>query len=280
VYVADATPLQDLPLVSVSKPYSLRAGYNSYVGQFYVPSGYTLIEIGYMVSPYFAQHDIESTTATRKPVSRFFSDTKEFIMSFPVKDSTGVTAYLIVEDSLGNLETYYSDHIGPSVATLYVNGIPQRSTSEVIFNGPTPTAHSYKIWVYDSNFSNIAGLMPSAATASTVIICNAQGEIRLARVWFKIGTTEYLEEISYERSKYAFTGAIPENNYYTASPIIGNIKGNLLLNAAPATTWTFAPGEFIVVFAGNGSNTATAAWWARTEIGIQLGSIVQYVPAA
>lgn len=167
----------------------------------------------------------------------------------------------------------------PTTNTIFINGIEIPDGKSIFYNQSpmtltTKTAGNY-VWVY-TDASLIPDAVPSGAQgASSMAILDANGNIRLARVWFKVSGVEYLEEISSYRDKYAFTGNVDENNYYTVSGTLGGLKGNILLNGGNASSWTLLEGETLIVFGGNGGLTNSMAWWFRTAPTADIGSLVQ-----
>ncbi|MFP4287588.1 MAG: hypothetical protein ACLFRI_07865, partial [Candidatus Izemoplasmataceae bacterium] len=103
-----ATPLVDEPIITLSNDLELRSGYKSFVGQFYLPSGYELVEYGMVRSD---DATVLSTLSNDQVfIGRtFIESTNEFLMSFS-GSFTSIRAYLIVEQD-GTLETYYSSQV-------------------------------------------------------------------------------------------------------------------------------------------------------------------------
>ena len=108
VYNTDGTP-SDEPFVTLSDDLGLRSGEskNSYLGQFYLPSGYEFVEVGVLSSGNTEFLDLSSASATRNSVETYNGTTDEFIISLDTASATSVRAYLICKDSLGDLVTVY-----------------------------------------------------------------------------------------------------------------------------------------------------------------------------
>lgn len=167
----------------------------------------------------------------------------------------------------------------PTANTIFINGIEIPTGKSIFYNQSpmtltTATAGNF-IWVY-TDPTLVPTTIPSGAQgSSSMAILDAEGNIRLARIWYKVSNVEYMEEISAFRDKYAFTGAIPENGYFTVQPTLGGLKGNILANGGTASTWTLLEGETLLLFGGNGGSITSMAWWFRTACTPSIDSLVQ-----
>lgn len=140
--VYDTSPASDVPFVSLSNDLSLRAGYRSYLGQYYLPDGYELIEFGVITSTNSATitHDSASTTAVRSESSN--ATTNEFLKSIP-KNHYAARGYLTVkETATGTISTVYSENnptftTAKSTETLTFEGVSKSSytTADISLNG-------------------------------------------------------------------------------------------------------------------------------------------------
>lgn len=125
--VYSASPEADSARVILSEDLVIREGYNSYLSQFYIPDGYTLVDFGMLTlheDKYIADFDTEGVVINQG--FKYYNFTNEFIMSFAVGSHYSIRAYLIIEDNLGNLTKYYSEmnprykHQGPvDLGTAY-----------------------------------------------------------------------------------------------------------------------------------------------------------------
>lgn len=97
----------DLPLVFMSADLAVRSGYETYVGQAYLPSGYELIEVGYLISQE-AEILIRETAGVKVVQNNNpQASTLEFVTSFPIDSFQAIRAYMIVKNVLGDLEVVY-----------------------------------------------------------------------------------------------------------------------------------------------------------------------------
>lgn len=112
------TPNSDVPFIMLSSPYSLRTGYNSFVGQFYLPNNYTLVEYGILSSSNNEELELNTSGVTRNKSLVYYSNTNEFLMSIPIDKSVSARAYLVCKDESGNLITIYNQVIKQSNPTV------------------------------------------------------------------------------------------------------------------------------------------------------------------
>jgi len=106
--VSSASPQADTPVVTMTNDLALRNTHNTYMGQFYLPSNYELVEYGFIIS-----NRIESITRSTAGVTVAQSSiknetTNEFVMSFPLESHMTARAYLVYKDEFNNLDTSYS----------------------------------------------------------------------------------------------------------------------------------------------------------------------------
>ena len=159
VAVYGATPTVE-PLVTMSNDLNLRSGYDSYMGQFELPSGYSLVEYGFIFSRSSDVLTLESLGATILPSNVHSGLTKEFLRSFTEDSLNSIRAYLIVMNESSLEEVYYSKNYQlvtnheefnsyPVTGSSYLNGsfvgIKNISWSyvaargDLLINGPTVT---------------------------------------------------------------------------------------------------------------------------------------------
>jgi hypothetical protein len=99
-----------VPVVSISESLSLRSEKSSFVGQMYIPSGYTLIEYGMFTSPLACECISDGdNVSTQRQSNKFYGPTGEFLMTFTTLDIGHVMAYMIVKNLNGDLIFYQSE---------------------------------------------------------------------------------------------------------------------------------------------------------------------------
>lgn len=106
--VSQATPEADLPIVTMTDDLELRSGYHTYMGQFYLPSGFELVEYGFIISKNIEVITRSSTGVIVAQSNQKQPSTNEYVMSFSVGSHYTSRAYVVVKDDLDNLSTIYS----------------------------------------------------------------------------------------------------------------------------------------------------------------------------
>ncbi len=100
----------DEPMITLSDNLGLRTGYNSYLGQFYLPSGYQVVEVGVLSSESEAYLDLADDGLAgvhRNKIETWNGTTKEFVASITSANAVSVRAYMVCKDELGDLVTVY-----------------------------------------------------------------------------------------------------------------------------------------------------------------------------
>jgi hypothetical protein len=279
--VFSTVDVTEVPLVTISKRLNIRTDMATYVGQYYIPDGYSIVEYG-ILSNNTANFNVDTVGVYTYRSTKSNPVTKEFVMSFALTIGLYTKAYLVVKDSSNNLQVVYSTENAPYATTLEVNGFEIPAGKRIFFNknpmGVSSTTSNNDIWIY-TDFSKVSLSVGSAAAsgASAMMIVGADGTTRLARMWYRVDGTEYMEEISVFRNKPSFTGPIALNGFYSAKTIIGDLKGNIILNGGTASSWIIEEGEMLIVFGGSGAVSTTMSWWFRTIANPSIGSPVEVV---
>ncbi len=96
------------PIVHISNDLELRGGYHTFIGQFEIPAGYTLLEYGFLAHADALWID-HSTTNVVIAQSGSVSDQNEFVTSFPIGQYYSFVAYLVLYNSnTSEYESFYS----------------------------------------------------------------------------------------------------------------------------------------------------------------------------
>lgn len=98
----------DAPFVSLSDDLGLRGGYGSFLGHYYLPEGYELVEFG-MISSNESLFELSTVGIGIHQGSKINPDTYEYLMSFNKEEYVYVRGYLVFKDELGNIYEIYSD---------------------------------------------------------------------------------------------------------------------------------------------------------------------------
>lgn len=104
-YSSDAP--EDLPRITLSDDLGIRSEHRTFVGQFYLPSGYELIEFGMLTATTLGYLDLDAPQATRNPGNKYNGATNEFVMSFATSQATYVRAYMVCRNPMDQLITVY-----------------------------------------------------------------------------------------------------------------------------------------------------------------------------
>lgn len=103
----------DLPRVTLSNNTGIRTseGKKSYVGQYYIPTGYTFVEAGILThATNTAMIDINTSGVNRYPASRFANVTNEFLFTLNSASVACARGYLIVRNNTNqSLVTVYNE---------------------------------------------------------------------------------------------------------------------------------------------------------------------------
>ncbi|MDP3130083.1 MAG: hypothetical protein Q8N15_01990, partial [Bacillota bacterium] len=109
-YYATSAPA-DQPRVTITNDLALRSGYKTFIGQFYLPSGYSLVEWGIVsTASATAMTDIGTASVIRNKSTKYNATTKEFVLSITNANSASYRGYLICKNASNELVTVYSEN--------------------------------------------------------------------------------------------------------------------------------------------------------------------------
>ena len=91
--VYQAEPEADLPLVVLTRDIEKRSGYHTYLGQFYVPEGYDIVEYGFLIAEDNTLELTKDNADYVVPAATHTESSHEFVMSFPLESHFNVRAY-------------------------------------------------------------------------------------------------------------------------------------------------------------------------------------------
>ncbi len=147
-----------MPLVAMSDVYDLREDAYSFVGQYYLPEGYALVEAGFLLSDKaeVLKKDDEGVETVLVPTHNI--TTNEFLMSISQSAfKKSIRAYLVVKDGEGKLLTVHSNNQQGLVSSAaedlfiseYIEGSGNNKAIE-IYNGTGKTVDlsKYEIKLY------------------------------------------------------------------------------------------------------------------------------------
>lgn len=136
--VYDTTPASPRPLITLTGPINIRSSHLSFIGQISVPSGFSIVEYGLLTRGQAGVLTVATEGVVKRQSTRLFATTKEFLMSIPTAEAVAVRAYLVVEDSQGELQVVYSDDhsIASSISRVLIYGgstqITNAQTSQML----------------------------------------------------------------------------------------------------------------------------------------------------
>jgi len=200
IYTDDT--VSDAPFVSLTNDLEVRTGYFSYIGRFYVPADFTLIEYG-MISNAVSDFDMDTDGTNLHQGFIKMPDTNAFMMSFNKNNYNFVKAYVVLKDFEGDLVTMYSATKGPdeigSETEYYTTGWEDASKGayaleDVISNGQT--------WSFDDA---VLGTL-----ATDLKVDSKSIRSRIGYVTSKFAVTD-LAEISFQYGTY---GSDSDSNLY------------------------------------------------------------------
>lgn len=155
----------DVPFLSLSNDLGLRIGYQSYMAKAYLPSGFTLVEHGVIVSETTGVIDLNSVGTTKYLSNTFNNSTFEYLMSFSNSSIQSVRAYMIVKDGNGNYMTVYNEVVSEASPTVFADDLffsfymEGSSNNKVlsIFNGTGETVNltGYSVKLYSNGSSTV-----------------------------------------------------------------------------------------------------------------------------
>ncbi|MFA5036160.1 MAG: endonuclease [Candidatus Izemoplasmatales bacterium] len=113
----------DVPMITISNDLAIRSGYQSFVGQFSIPTGFEFVEYGIITSQVAGVIDLNSASITRYQGSIYNIVTNEFLFSTEITTIAAKRAYLVVADSFGNFMTVYDETIADTPDYTYADDL-------------------------------------------------------------------------------------------------------------------------------------------------------------
>lgn len=153
------------PLVSYTDASGIRDGYDSFLGQLYLPDGYELVEYGFLFDTELKVLDTSNAEVIK--ASSVMASTNEFLRSFPENTYQSARAYAIVDNG-STLETIYSQRqLGYATDLLiseYIEGSSDNKAIE-IYNGTGSTVDlsNYSVALYTNGSTTVSNTLDFAA---------------------------------------------------------------------------------------------------------------------
>jgi hypothetical protein len=109
-YYSTSAPA-DQPRVFLTNDLALRTSYKTFIGQFYLPSGYTLVEWGVAsTATATAMVDIGTASVIRNKSTKYNAATNEFVVSIATGNAASYRGYLVCKNASEELVTVYSEN--------------------------------------------------------------------------------------------------------------------------------------------------------------------------
>lgn len=162
--VSQVTPEADLPIVTMTDDLELRSGFHTYMGQFYLPTGYELIEYGFLLSDTIGTITRSTPGVIVAQNNQKQALTNEFVMSFPTSSHRTSRAYVVYQTG-ETITTAYSVNIEQYtekyVVTFDSNGGTQPYSQSIFPNqkatSPVSTKDNYVLfgWFEDEELTTL-----------------------------------------------------------------------------------------------------------------------------
>jgi hypothetical protein len=232
--------ISDLPLVTISDALSLMDGMNTFVGQYYLPEDYTLIEYGILTSNTQQRLTLNTLGVKKYQGGRINPETNEYVMTLPESTSVCARAYLVYKDSVGNIGTVYNE---------------LEQTEYLVTGSISFTDESYEDFIMLIDGEDCTDSVDSEGNFSLWV---AEGEHRL-----------YFANKSYEGVQNINVTADIELAPYIASNVIPYAKSRAINDDnMPAGVWELIADGVYGVSDNGGTNTMTY---------LELGKAANYV---
>jgi hypothetical protein len=141
------------PVVSFTDVSGIRFGYDSFLGQVYLPDGYEIIEYGFLFKTTSVDELITIDSADVIKASSVMAGTNEYLRSVSTETYDIVRAYMLVTDGM-DIDTYYSQgQIGDSSAllsTITLDGV------ELVDFDTTQNTYYYMLPDTTTEFPNVS----------------------------------------------------------------------------------------------------------------------------
>lgn len=108
------------PIINISDGLNLRDGHISYLAQFEFPSDYELMDFGLVASSERRDIEMHESGVTKYTGTNYEENTNEFLISLKENHET-VRGYLVLENSAGTKNTYYTPYVDTTSPTLEVS---------------------------------------------------------------------------------------------------------------------------------------------------------------
>ncbi|WP_176240045.1 InlB B-repeat-containing protein [Mariniplasma anaerobium] len=150
-------PLIDNALVTLSPDLEIRDGYHTYLGQFYIPAAYDIVEYGFLIhTDNTLDLTINTPGVTIAKANSLNPLTNEFMVSFLTGSHMNAKAYVIYDTGLALVEVYSSN------SNIYLDWTIEN------FDEYPETSTSYNTGTFTSSTTNVIWDYTNSAGAQTI----------------------------------------------------------------------------------------------------------------
>ena len=229
----DSAPVADDFHVNLSDKFSLRSGKSSFLGQFYLPTGYTLVEFGVLISDENTDFDLTTEGITKLQGKKYHGATKEWLMSITAANGERIRAYLVVKNASNEIFSTYSTI--RNIKDLYISEYGEGSDNNKWIEIFNPSAHAVNLGAYTLKlFSN--------GSASATAELTLSGTLAPGNVYV----------IALSEANATILGAADQTNAivdYSGDDALGLYHDSRLIDqfgvigTDPGTSWTVGTGS-------------------------------------
>jgi uncharacterized repeat protein (TIGR02543 family) len=238
IYDSEAPVVQ--PIVHISNDLELRSGYHTFIGQFEIPAGYTLLEYGFLAhaDALILEYNTQGVVIAQ---SGSASVQNEFVTSFPIGQFYSFVAYInVINTSTSLVETFISDVNHRFIEEMY-NLVDFESGTQGAYlrNVVSKLGNATGIdWFIETASSSNSGMLWSYSGSADTNITSAQGT-NVGRIDGRNLTSVYNNDYINYVTRVVFDAKV----YGTTSGVLKVYKqvsgGDWVLVATPAITQTF-----------------------------------------
>lgn len=257
--VFDTVVQSPAPVVSLSTDMFLRSGYYSFLGQLYIPDGFTLVEFGMLTSTTVLTPTLDDGTSTIVSGTTYLADTLEYLMSFSTEIAS-IRSYMVVDNGVDEPIVFYSsvyDIPYEIFISEYIEGSGNNKAIE-LYN---PTSASMTLINYDLAIYNSAATTPNYTYALDSITIPAYS------TYVIVASTSANQEMKDQSDAYSSVAN------FNGDDAIALLKNDVIIDLFgkndgndPGTSWTFDDGataEYTLV--RDSSVTTPSATWNTDE---------------
>jgi uncharacterized repeat protein (TIGR02543 family) len=166
-------------LVSISDSFILREGKISFIGQYYLPAEYELVEVGLLEYDFSGDYTLSTNGVTKFQSERQLASTNEFLMSLSHSDVFYLRAYVVALNDLDEIVYAYSriHSTGDLLISEYGEGSSNNKWIE-LYNPRSTSINlaNYSVALFANGASSATStsvLTGSLASGDAYVICHS-----------------------------------------------------------------------------------------------------------